>query len=161
MKIVTKRELPSKEVLEAIQAANTDSAVDACPAGSGDDIITLPAGSYTLALTGANEENNQTGDLDIKSNLTINGVDAESTIIDGNQQDRVLHVHSGYTVAINDVKITNGNSSKYGGGIFSEGILTISDSTISNNSTRYGGGGIRNNSGTLNINNSIISNNSS
>jgi CSLREA domain-containing protein len=33
---------------EAIQAANTDAAVDACPAGSGTDAITLPAGTYVL-----------------------------------------------------------------------------------------------------------------
>jgi CSLREA domain-containing protein len=32
---------------EAIVAANTDTAVDACPAGSGADTINLPAGTYT------------------------------------------------------------------------------------------------------------------
>ena len=58
---------------EAIQAANTDSAVDACPAGSGGDTITLPAGTYTLAIAGMGEDNNATGDLDILNNVTING----------------------------------------------------------------------------------------
>ena len=33
---------------EAISAANTDTAVDACAAGNGRDIIQLPAGTYTL-----------------------------------------------------------------------------------------------------------------
>src|SRR6476659_7405656 len=56
---------------EAIQAANTDSAVDACPAGSGADTIQLLAGTYTLSIVGANEDMNQTGDLDILGNLTI------------------------------------------------------------------------------------------
>ena len=37
---------------EAIQAANTNSVVDACVAGAGDDTITLPAGTYTLTITG-------------------------------------------------------------------------------------------------------------
>lgn len=35
---------------EAIQSANTDSAVDACPAGSGADTIVLAAGTYTLTI---------------------------------------------------------------------------------------------------------------
>ena len=32
---------------EAIVAANTNAAVDACPAGTGADTITLPAGTFT------------------------------------------------------------------------------------------------------------------
>ena len=38
---------------EAIQAANTDLAADACPAGSGMDTISVPAGRYELVLAGA------------------------------------------------------------------------------------------------------------
>jgi CSLREA domain-containing protein len=45
---------------EAIQAANNDTAVDACPAGSGGDTITIPAGTYTLSITGAGEDANAT-----------------------------------------------------------------------------------------------------
>src|SRR6266571_5278712 len=44
---------------EAIQAANTDTAVDACPAGSGADTIVVPAGTYTLS----------SGELDITADL--------------------------------------------------------------------------------------------
>ena len=33
---------------EAIQVANTDTAIDACAAGSGTDTIILPAGIYTV-----------------------------------------------------------------------------------------------------------------
>lgn len=59
---------------EAIQAANTDSAVDACTAGSGADTIDVPAGTYALAIAGAGEDANATGDLDIlPSVLTIGG----------------------------------------------------------------------------------------
>src|SRR3990170_5334510 len=50
---------------EAIQAANTDTAVDACPAGSGADTITLPAGTYNLTMAGTGGDANATGDLDI------------------------------------------------------------------------------------------------
>ena len=95
---------------EAIQAANTDTAVDACPAGSGDDAITLGAGSYTLTLAGTLEDNNATGDLDIvgsTGDLTVNGAGASSTIIDGGGIDRVLHILNG-TATINDATVTNG-----------------------------------------------------
>src|SRR5689334_10298667 len=61
---------------EAIQAANTDTAVDACPAGNGADTIVLAAGVYTLSRGGASEDQNQSGDLDLLGNLTITGVDA-------------------------------------------------------------------------------------
>ncbi|MBL8093191.1 MAG: CSLREA domain-containing protein, partial [Anaerolineales bacterium] len=54
---------------EAIVAANTNTAVDACPAGSGADTITLPAGTFTLSLAGINENAAATGDLDIVDDL--------------------------------------------------------------------------------------------
>ena len=49
---------------EDIQAANTDSAIDGCAAGSGADVINLPAGTYTLT-TGAQ--------LSITQSLTLTG----------------------------------------------------------------------------------------
>ena len=58
---------------EAIQSANTDTAVDACAAGSGADVITLGAGTYVLALAGSDENANATGDLDVTEALTIIG----------------------------------------------------------------------------------------
>jgi len=52
---------------EAIQAANTDTAVDACPAGSGADTIVVPAGTYAISIAGTGEDANATGDFDITS----------------------------------------------------------------------------------------------
>lgn len=40
---------------EAVIAANTNTAVDACPAGSGADTIILPSGTFTFTLAGAGE----------------------------------------------------------------------------------------------------------
>ncbi|MFN8442594.1 MAG: Ig-like domain-containing protein [Caldilineaceae bacterium] len=84
---------------EAIQAANSDSAVDGCPAGKGADIVYLPAATYAIALvTSENgslplgESNNLSGDFDILADLTIQGATAGSTIIDGNRIDRVFHI---------------------------------------------------------------------
>jgi len=150
---------------EAITAANADSASGSmtgeCIAGSGDDIITLPAGTYTLALSGTGEDNNATGDLDVTGNLTINGAGATSTIIDGGAIDRVFHIFSGVTVEINDLKITNG-SNTVGGAIYNfGGTLTLNNTTVSGNTAGAtgGGGGVYNNGGTLTLNHSTISNN--
>src|SRR6186713_823446 len=57
---------------EAITAAN---------AAAGADVITLPAGTYTLTITGTNEDLNADGDLDITTPMTINGAGSGSTII--------------------------------------------------------------------------------
>ena len=58
---------------EAIIASNTDTAVDACPAGNGADTISLPAGNYVLTLGGMGEDFAVAGDLDIRRDLTIVG----------------------------------------------------------------------------------------
>jgi CSLREA domain-containing protein len=84
---------------EAIQAANTDSAVSGCTAGSGADSITLPAGTYLLTRTGPGEDGNATGDLDVLGDVTITGAGGGLTVIDGNATDRVLHVITGVVVA--------------------------------------------------------------
>ncbi|MFQ5342076.1 MAG: CSLREA domain-containing protein, partial [Anaerolineae bacterium] len=146
---------------EAIQAANTNSAVDACTAGSGDDTINLPAGTYILALAGANENGNATGDLDVWGNLVINGAGAASTIINGGGIDRVLDSYGSFTVEINGVTITNGGGVFAGGGIYNTiGALTLNNSIVSGNVAQMGaGGGIFNNQGTLTVNNSTVSGN--
>jgi len=77
---------------EAIIAAN---------AGPGADIITLPAGTYTLTIAGANEDDAATGDLDIKGDLMINGATGATTIIDGGAIDRVFQVIGAVTVTLN------------------------------------------------------------
>jgi CSLREA domain-containing protein len=145
---------------EAIQAANTDSSFGGCAAGSGTDTITLPAGTYTL--TGAADENdNATGDLDVKSNLTIYGADEKTTFIQAgtdatNGVDRVLHIFDGYAVGINDVTIRYGKAPDgvdgaddvtctggHGGGIYSgeDTTLILNDCVVAYNRTGDGGDG--------------------
>ena len=38
---------------EAIQSANTDAVVDGCAGGTGADTVVVPAGTFTLSITGA------------------------------------------------------------------------------------------------------------
>ena len=77
---------------EAIIAANTDTAVSGCAAGSGADVITIPFGIYNLTVTGTGEDEAAVGDLDILESVTINGSVVGATIIDGQGSDRVFDV---------------------------------------------------------------------
>ena len=79
----------------------------AADARGGSNTIKLPSGTYTLTIAGANEDASATGDLDITSNLTIKGAGSGSTIIDGNNLDRVIQVLQGKT-NISGVTIRHG-----------------------------------------------------
>lgn len=123
---------------EAIIAAN-DSA--------GADTITVPSGTYTLTLTGDSEENAATGDLDITDDVTITGIAARQTIIDGNATDRVFDVKADVVAEINTVTIQGGKALN-GGGIRNNGTLTLNDVTVTANtagdSSTSNGGGVLN-----------------
>ncbi|MFZ1756431.1 MAG: CSLREA domain-containing protein [Caldilineaceae bacterium] len=159
---------------EAIQAANTDTAVDACPAGNGTDLILLPAGGYGLSLEGRSEDENATGDLDIRSSLVISGAGSAGTVIDANQTDRALHILTG-TVEIRGVTVQNGRAAdgdatgcgpfldcpggdgESGGGIHNSGLSTLFDVVVQNNRSGdnggipYGGGSGGDGGGVMNI----------
>ncbi len=156
---------------EAVQAANTDTSVDACPAGSGADVITLPAGTYTLNIPGTFEDLNQTGDLDVTSSITFQGAGRDATIIQINRElviDRILElIETDAVVNISGITFRNGNLTTesgpggttvypYGGAIYNAGTLNIADSAFINNEVDGGasgdGGGIFN-GGTLNAEN--------
>lgn len=99
---------------EAIIAANTNSAVDACPAGSGADTLTLPAGTFTLTIPGTSENLASTGDLDIYDDLTIVGASATTTVIDGGGIDRVLEMYDDAVVHLTRLAVTGGNQTAAG-----------------------------------------------
>ncbi len=99
---------------EAIIAANTNTAIDACPAGSGADTITLPAGTFTLTIPGTSEGLAQTGDLDVYDDLTLVGASPTTTIIDGGGIDRVLEVYGDAVVHITRLAVTGGNQTAAG-----------------------------------------------
>ncbi len=81
---------------EAITAANTDTSsggtAGECAAGSGDDTITLPLGTYTLAISGSGEDNNANGDLDVLTNISFGGAGVGATTINGGAIERVFDV---------------------------------------------------------------------
>ena len=137
------------------------AAITEANALAGPDTIDLPAGSYSLAISGANEDNNTIGDLDITSNLTINGAGSGTTTIDGGGIDRVLQIHTGTVVEISGVTVTNGGTVAFAGGIFIYGALTLKNATVSGNTAdRHGGITVSvSATGTSTISNSTISGN--
>ena len=143
---------------EAIRSANTDLAIGGCAAGSGADTITVPPGTYILAIPnqpGVTDENNgQSGDLDILAGLTITGSTSAPTIVDGNGAalaDRVFDVSAAATVSFTRLTIRNGTeppgSLAGGGGVTNNGRATFTNTTISGNIAGTGGGGVSNGSG--------------
>ncbi len=110
---------------EAVSAANNDSAVDGCAAGSGHDTIVLPAGNYTLSIAG-NEDLGLQGDLDLKSDITLTGAGPNATVITAAANDRVFEIgpSGGENPAITlaHLAITGGNP---GGGGWAGGAISL------------------------------------
>lgn len=142
----------------AVNTCTVRAAIQEANALTGDDTIILPAGMYTLTLTGANEDTAATGDLDFTSNITLNGAGAATTTINGNWADRVLHITGAFTVNLSGVTVTHGNN--VGGGIRNDGgALTLTDSAISDNNSGSDTGGILNSGALAIINSTIFDNN--
>lgn len=128
------------------------AAVQEANALAGADVITLPAGSYALSLTGSKENAGATGDLDVLDALQVNGAGTATTIIDGLDGDRVFHVVAS-TFALRDVTIRGGQPPEdggnpfesMGGGVFVDdaaGGGTFERVTFRENSSPVGGSGL-------------------
>ncbi len=142
-------------LIDAITAANTDTATGGCAAGSGADTITLPGGAITLTSVNAGDN----GLPFITSTITIAG-NGTTIARDGSAPEfRILQVEPGGDLTLNNTTISGGDISfNNGGGLSNGGMLTLNNSTVSGNSANNRGGGIYNR-GTLTLNNSTVSDN--
>lgn len=112
---------------EAVQAANTEAAFGGCSAGSGADVIFLPVsqGVYRLQINGGDEDNNVTGDLDIRSVITVAGQAVTNGDLDPEmiqlecRTDRCFHVFSGGNLLLANMTLSGGDvtgfTSNFGG----------------------------------------------
>jgi CSLREA domain-containing protein len=98
---------------EAVLAANTDTAVDACAAGNGADIIRLPAGEGLLTLSGI-EDAGFAGDLDVSTPISVIGAGIDATFVDGGQAERVFEVHSGGRLDLQRLTLRGGQAHNEG-----------------------------------------------
>lgn len=129
---------------EALEAANTNTAVDMCPAGNGTagDTIELEDGAmYLLSLPG---DGDATGDLDVGAGgpVLITQSTGGTATIDGAGLDRVLQVAGGASAAMANVTIQNGAApaGESGGGIANAGTLTLTNVVVTGSSASSGGG---------------------
>jgi CSLREA domain-containing protein len=156
------------------------------PAACGDYVtIHVPSGTYNLTIPGANENLNQTGDLDVMSEfavpIIIEGDPVNPPIINANGIDRVFHVlsnSSNTNITLRYLVIQGGHleintpasqTYQYGGGIANSGNLILENVVIQDNQLtcvstndincyQAIGGGLFN-SGVLSMNMSTIRNN--
>lgn len=121
-------------------------AIFAANASAGADAITVPAGDYTVTrdgFPGDEEQYDSTGDLDIKSELTITGAGASATSVVGGPEpfkDRIFDNRSGATTTITNLTITGGKTGYEGGGVRNEGGLTLDGVAVEDNTADTGGG---------------------
>jgi hypothetical protein len=173
---------------DALTRCTLRAAVMEANASAGAHTINLPAGTYTLSLGPYDNEFNfgegateTSGDIDVQNNdLTIVGVGAASTIIDGGAIDRVFDVNNafGSGIAVNfsllDVTVRNGNAPETPEGYFTAGgaiqfdgtnftgpntTLTLTNCRIINSTAAGLGGGIFATSGSVSVTGSEISGN--
>lgn len=143
---------------DAIIAANSRTATNACAAGTGNDTINFKlGGAIALSSTLPQVTDHQ---------LTINGAASpDITIYGGQAMVQIMQVASGAGLKLKNLTIAHGvlfNAN--GGGILNDGALIISNSAFSDNAVvmtnGFGSaGGAIDNEGTLTVTNSMFSGN--
>ncbi len=131
----------------AANNANTCTLRDAIATALGGDTIAF-SGDMTIVLA-----SNTT--LTLSRNITIDAT-GHTVAVDGNGKTTVFLVNLSVAAQLTGLTVQHGLGDT--GGIASEGMLTLRNSTISGNSA-LGGGGIRAVSGTLTLLNSTVSGN--
>ena len=140
---------------EAVLAANENGA-NASDCGKGDgglDVIQLGAFHYTLSRSGV-DDSAANGDLDVADDLTIVGVSAASTVIDGGGVDRVFDVKA-VTADLQRVTITGGQAPHGTAGPNATATNPLLTAQGGFGSVGAGGGGIRN-AGTLVLTDCVV-----
>ncbi len=123
-------------------------------------VIVVPKGHYKFTRvprqrSGELRGTSSAGALSIWGSTKIIGAGARDTIIDADGLDRVFFIADGANVDISDVTITNGDPN----GIWSDGDLTVTRCTVTNNKASYGAGIFSTPLGTVTVDSSTISNN--
>jgi hypothetical protein len=157
-------------LVDAIDSANSDTAVGACAAGSGADQITLPANSTQTLHTANNYLQGDNGLPAITSTITIDGNGATIRRATTAPDFRIFVVRGAASGTPGDLtlqqttvsggELANPDAAPFesGGAIGNSGTLKLIDSTISGSAAEFGGG-IFNYYGELHLDNSTISGN--
>jgi hypothetical protein len=160
---------------QAIENADHNDQTNAsCAAGTGGDTITFGPSLIGDTITVGSE---LLIDATSGGTLTIQGPGAENLEVSGGDSSRVFRlafstVQTANAVAINGLTISNGSVTNLsGGGIFSQGSLTLDHDVVSGNAATGSstggttnqmtvvGGGIESSGGSLNVSHSQITGN--
>jgi CSLREA domain-containing protein len=156
---------------EAVEAATTNAAVDACPKGQKrkKDRIPLAVGDYALASGDMFEDENAVADLDIRGGGPVSfvGRGLAKTSIVAPSNDRALHLiansaNGSTRVGLSRLTMEGGGGALWGGVVRDEAgtgsKLTLDRIRIRNGEIQFGGGVYTN--GSLRVKRSILEDNS-
>jgi hypothetical protein len=138
-------------------------AIDVADGEPGSTTVVVPAGQYDLTVEPTGSDDNDSGDLNVKGEVRIEGAGARKTIIDaGGIEDRVLTMIEG-ELDLSGLTVTGGVVEGNGGGIWvEEGKATLDEVAVTENESfnEARGGGIQvENGGQLVVHDSVISGN--
>ncbi|HVN53896.1 MAG TPA: choice-of-anchor Q domain-containing protein [Anaerolineaceae bacterium] len=111
------------------------AAIQETNALGGANSITLPAGTFSLSLSTADEHDDDAEtirDLDITDRLTLTGAGIGATFINANHLGRILDVLSGASLDLSNLTVQNGAANP-GGGVLIRGSATIHDTAFTGN----------------------------
>ncbi len=149
---------------EAIRAANTDSAVDACPAGSGADTIQLGANTYSLEYVEQTFDGPNAMEA-VQSDILIQGAGTASTTIErasgAADPFRLFNVRSTAVLQMDELTVRGGELESFeGGAIYNAGgVISMTNVLLTDNSAPRGGA-LANSNGTVFIAESSLTDNS-
>lgn len=139
------------DLADAINSANTDTAVDTCQQGSGTDTIVLSTNTaINFALPQITSEI-----------IMLRGGTTPIIQASGSYFGRILDVSPTGILTLNQVSVRGGDSTGEGGCIRNAGILNITNESEVRNCIATGNGGGVHSSGTLRVSNSDFINNES
>ena len=154
-------------LVDAITAANKDTAAGGCSAGTGADTVDLSnpfVGSIPPLTTVNNNTYGATGLPVITSEITIAGnlLRGDTIARDSSAPEfRIVAVGATGNLTLQNTTVSGGvarSGFDNGGGILNRGILAVTYSTVSGNSASTGGG--ISNLGTVTLSNTTVSGNS-
>ena len=121
---------------------------------TGQHVIRVAAGTYTLTRAGREEDDAEPGDLDVRRDTTIAGAGAGVTIIDAAGIDRVFDLSGKRNITLKDLTIRGGDAEsaeffgRVGGGIRvgrindGNGNVKLVRVVVENNFSNGSGGGV-------------------
>jgi hypothetical protein len=150
----------------------TDCSIREAIATSNGGAIEIPAGNYSLSITGSGEDAGNTGDLDLNKGLFLYGAGNATTVIAATTPDRIIDVDPGNialgpTVSLNFLTIKDGNSGFGIGGCVRSAdpavnpaneYLVLNNVVLDNCRSSLAGGALASPSAPLHVFESIIKN---